>query len=124
MSDTPVSAHNPHFQRPDPYDDEISLLDLAITLAKHKKLIIGLPLAVAIVTAVVTLFMPVSYTATTRLLPRNISEGMIASFVKSQPMADSLISRFELKEAYRAKSIISASSLSAFRQTCLLRKCA
>jgi len=58
MPDTSELTDNPHFQRPDPYDDEISLLDLAITLAKHKKLIIGLPLAVAIVTAVVTLFMP------------------------------------------------------------------
>lgn len=36
MPDTSELTDNPQFQRPDPYDDEISLLDLAITLAKHK----------------------------------------------------------------------------------------
>ena len=69
MHDAPLSTGNPQFQRPDPYDDEISLLDLAITLAKHKKLILGLPIAVAVIVAAVTLFMPATYTATTKLLP-------------------------------------------------------
>ncbi|QEQ57254.1 Wzz/FepE/Etk N-terminal domain-containing protein [Chlorobium phaeovibrioides] len=105
MPDTSELTDNSHFQRPDPYDDEISLLDLAITLAKHKKLIIGLPLAVAIVTAVVTLFMPATYTATTTVLPRGGDKNILVSLVESQPMGDSLVVRLDLQSAYGVSSL-------------------
>src|SRR3970282_1984663 len=52
-----------------PDDDEISLLDLAIVLAKHKKLVLGLPLGAAIAAAIVTLLMSNIYTSTTKILP-------------------------------------------------------
>ncbi len=52
-----------------PVEDEINLLDLAVTLAKHKKLILGAPLVVAVVTAVLTSFSPDIYTADTLILP-------------------------------------------------------
>lgn len=50
-------------------DNEISLLDLAIVLAKHKKLILGLPFVTAVLAAGISLLMPNMYTATTKILP-------------------------------------------------------
>ena len=50
-------------------DDEISLLDILIVLAKHKKLILGLPLVAAILAAGISLLLPNWYTATTKILP-------------------------------------------------------
>src|SRR4051812_27478658 len=63
-----ISSHQPqatgHHR-----DDEISLLDILIVLAKHKKLVLGLPLIAAVVTAGITLLMPNWYTATAKILP-------------------------------------------------------
>ena len=52
-----------------PADDEISLLDLLIVLAKHKHLVLGVPLAAGILAAIISLLMPNIYTGTTRILP-------------------------------------------------------
>jgi uncharacterized protein involved in exopolysaccharide biosynthesis len=49
--------------------DEISLLDLLIVLAKHKRVILGVPFLVAIGAAIVSLLMPNVYTGITRILP-------------------------------------------------------
>jgi len=92
----PYTHYNPN----EGFDDEISLLDLAITLAKHKKLIIGLPLLVAVVAAVATALMPFTYTAETKLLPRGGDKNVLVSLLESQPAADSLVARFELQKAY------------------------
>lgn len=104
MPDTAYDRPTPEYRRQDPYDDEISLLDLAITLAKHKKLIIGLPLVVAAVTAVATMLMPATYTATTKLLPSGNANTLI-TLLQSQPMQDSLVARFRLQEAYGTATI-------------------
>src|SRR5882672_6980505 len=50
-------------------EDEISLLDLLIVLAKHKRIVLGVPAVVAIAAAVISLLMPNIYTGTTRILP-------------------------------------------------------
>src|SRR6266513_146049 len=50
-------------------EDEISLLDLLIVLAKHKRIVLGLPLFVAIAAAIVSLLLPNIYTGTSRILP-------------------------------------------------------
>src|SRR5438094_293739 len=50
-------------------DNEANLLDLLIVLAKHKKLVLGIPFAVAIAAAIVSLLLPNVYTGTTRMLP-------------------------------------------------------
>jgi uncharacterized protein involved in exopolysaccharide biosynthesis len=50
-------------------DDEVSLLDLLIVLAKHKRLVLGLPLAAAIFAAIVSSLLPNVYTGTTKILP-------------------------------------------------------
>jgi uncharacterized protein involved in exopolysaccharide biosynthesis len=50
-------------------DDEISLLDLLVVLAKHKGTVLGIPFVVAIGVAAVSLLLPNIYTGTTRILP-------------------------------------------------------
>src|SRR5258708_33452817 len=50
-------------------DDEISLLDLLIVLAKHKRIVLGVPFVAAVVAAIISLLMPNIYTGTTRILP-------------------------------------------------------
>src|SRR5947199_10741960 len=50
-------------------EDQISLLDSLIVLAKHKRLLIGLPIIAAIVAAIISLTLPNIYTATTGILP-------------------------------------------------------
>ena len=50
-------------------EDEASLLDLLIVLAKHKRIVLGFPLAVGVVASVVCVLMPNVYTGTARILP-------------------------------------------------------
>jgi len=50
-------------------EDEINLLDLLIVLAKHKRIVLGVPFGTAIVAALVSLFLPNIYTGTARILP-------------------------------------------------------
>ncbi len=107
-------------------DDGVSLLDLAIVLAKRKKLVVGLPLGAAIVAVIVTLLMPNIYTGTTRILPPQQNQStatamlnqlgglagiagqslglknpndLYVGMLKSRTVADNLIGRFELKKA-------------------------
>ncbi len=50
-------------------DDEVSLLDLLIVLAKHKRTVLGIPFVVAIAAVIISLLLPNIYTGTTRILP-------------------------------------------------------
>jgi len=50
-------------------DDEVSLLDLLIVLAKHKRIVLGVPFVVGIAAAIISLLLPSIYTGTTRILP-------------------------------------------------------
>ena len=110
-------------------DDEISLIDLAITLAKHKKLIIGAPLIVAIVVAIYSFFIPPIYTADVQMLPpqqqssasamlsqlgafggmggaagiKNPNDTYVA-MLKSRTIQDSMIKRFKLQSVYKTKT--------------------
>jgi LPS O-antigen subunit length determinant protein (WzzB/FepE family) len=61
MTDAPLPPTNHQSPITDP-EDEISLLDLAIVLAKHKTLILGLPFAAAVLAARVSLLLPNIYT--------------------------------------------------------------
>ncbi len=119
-----------HLTREESMEDEISLLDLAITLAKHKKLILGAPLIAAVLVAIVTLFMPSIYTADTQILPpqqqqsgaaamlnqlgalsgmgsatgiKNPNDVYIA-MLKSRTLQDNLIRRFKLQAVYETTS--------------------
>ena len=50
-------------------DNEINLLDLLIVLAKHKRIVLGIPFVTAIGAAVISLLLANIYTGTTRILP-------------------------------------------------------
>jgi uncharacterized protein involved in exopolysaccharide biosynthesis len=109
-------------------EDEVSLLDLLIVLAKHKWLVLGLPAAAAVASAIVALLLPNSYTGTTKILPPQQTQstsaviaqlGNLAGFsggaatagvknpndlyvgmLKSRTVADNLIQRFDLNKLY------------------------
>ena len=110
-------------------ESEINLLDLVITFAKHKKLILGAPLAAAIITIVFTFFSPDIYTADTQLLPPQQQSGASAmlsqlgalsgrgfaaggknpndiyiAMLKSRTLRDSMIRRFKLQSIYKTNT--------------------
>jgi uncharacterized protein involved in exopolysaccharide biosynthesis len=76
-----VSSTPEDIKQPGPAgdEDEISLLDLLIVLAKHKTLVLGLPFLAAVVALVIALVLPKIYTATTRLLPPQQKESSAAA---------------------------------------------
>jgi len=108
-------------------DDEISLLDLAIVLAKFKRLILGLPVLVGALTVGATLLMTPIFTATTAILPPQQSQStasallgqlgglagiagaatgiknpsdLYVGMLKSRTVADAMIARFDLVNYY------------------------
>lgn len=105
---------------------ESTILDLLIVLAKHKKIILGLPLAVAVISAGVSLALPNAYQATTKLLPPQQPQSgasalggaaglagmggmkspsdLYVGILKSRTVTDNLIARFDLKKRYDTKS--------------------
>ena len=109
---------------------EFTILDLLIVLAKHKKLILGLPLAVAVISAGISLALPNAYQATTKLLPPQQPQSgasallsqlggaaglagmgglknpgdLYIGILKSRTVTDNLVARFDLKMRYDTKS--------------------
>jgi tyrosine-protein kinase Etk/Wzc len=109
-------------------DDEFSLLDLLIVLAKHKILLLGLPTVAAAVSIAISLRLPDIYTGTTKILPprqtqstsaalaqpgslAGLAGGVVVSglknpndlyvgMLKSRTVADNLIQRFDLNKLY------------------------
>ncbi len=108
-------------------DDEISLIDLVIVLARQKWLLIGLPMFVGVVAVIISLRLPDVYTSSTNILPPQQGQssasamlaqlGSVAGLVggvggiknpndlyigmlKSRTVADNLIQRFNLKKYY------------------------
>lgn len=106
---------------------EMSLFPLLLILAKRKKLVLGLPLIAMIVAAGISMVLPPTFTANTKLLPpqqaqsgaaallsqlggmagavagsaglKNPSE-LYVGMLKSRTIADNLIQRFDLKKVY------------------------
>jgi uncharacterized protein involved in exopolysaccharide biosynthesis len=112
---------------------EIGLLDLAVVLALHKRLILILPLVAAAIAAVISLMQPNIYTATTRILaPQNqpnpalltqadnvagIAAGipglrspsdLYVGMLKSRTVADNLVRHHSLAKVYGRNSAGSA----------------
>jgi uncharacterized protein involved in exopolysaccharide biosynthesis len=108
-------------------DEELSVLDLLIVLAKYKLLVLGLPFVVALLAIGYALTLPNVYTASAKILPPKQSQsassallaqvGSLANLVggaggisgpndlyiammKSRTVADNLIRRFGLMELY------------------------
>lgn len=112
-------------------DDEINLLDYLIVLLKRKKLIIGITLGAAIITAIISLIMSPVYRAETKILPpqqsgSSLALGMLSQtggisdiataalglktpgdlyigILKSRTVADRIIDRFDLMKLYDAE---------------------
>lgn len=123
-------------------DDEIDLLDLAIVLAKHKRLLVGLPVFAGLVAAVVSLIMTPIYTGTTKIVPPQQAQsssaallGQLAAIggtgnfglknpsdlyvamIRSRSIADRLVERFDLKVVFRTEFLGDARKLLADRTT-------
>ena len=118
---------------PQKAEDEISLLDLLIVLAERKRVIFWVTTAFAVLAVVVSLLLPVRYTATVTLLPpqQNSSMGaalasqlgslgglaalagnslgiknpndMYVAMFQSQTVEDAMIKHFGLMKEYHAK---------------------
>jgi tyrosine-protein kinase Etk/Wzc len=118
-------------------DDELSLLDLLIVLAKYKLSIVLIIVAAAIGSALYALQLPNIYTATARVLPPQQSQPIAAAMLgqlgglagiaggslglknpielyvgmlKSRTVADHIIERFALQALYRADTMAATRS--------------
>ena len=105
----------------------VFLLDVAIVLAKHKRLVLGLPFGAALVTAAIVTILPETYTASAKILTPQQSQssaalllGQLGGFsggtasalglknpndvfvamLRSRSVADRLIEKFNLKGVY------------------------
>lgn len=109
-------------------DEQVNVFDLLIVLAKHKFLIVGFPLLVAVIVALYSLSLPNVYTATAKILPPQQSgsgaamallsqmggaagalgapkstNDVYVAMLKSRTVADNLIQRLNLMALYGAK---------------------
>lgn len=111
--------------------DDATFIEVMIVLAKHKRIIIGLPLLVALITGALSFFMPNIYKADTKLLPPQQAQsgasailsqlGGIAGLaagggmknpadvyvgmLKSKTVANKLIDNYSLKKVYGTDSL-------------------
>jgi uncharacterized protein involved in exopolysaccharide biosynthesis len=128
-TDPVIDSHNTReFERR--VQDDVTLFDIALVLAKYKKLVIGFPILLTSVTLAVLLIIPNTYTAATRIVPPQRNESTAAALLgnmpsgigiggtlgsvlglknpndlyvgilKSDTIADRLIERFKLQELY------------------------
>ncbi|WP_426078141.1 GumC family protein [Janthinobacterium sp. PSPC3-1] len=126
MNDTRTIVAESHG---DIVDSETGFIDLLIVLAKHKKLIIGLPLIVAIAAAGLSFAMPDVYKASSKFLPPQQAQSGAAALLsqlggaatglagiknpndlyigmlRSRTIADKLIGQYDLKKIYNTKSM-------------------
>jgi len=116
-----------------PRRSEVGFLDFALVLLRRKRLLLGIPLVVAVLTAVITMFMPNVYTATARILPPPQSQStatmmlnqlagltglgagtlgvknpndLYVGMLKSRTVADNLIQRFRLQQLYKQDTMV------------------
>jgi tyrosine-protein kinase Etk/Wzc len=119
--------------------DEINLLDYLIVILKRKKMIIGVTLSAALITALISIAMPPVYRAETRILPpqqssMGVASQLLAQFagdasglvggalgikkpndvyigmLKSRTIYDRIIDRFGLMDIYEARYMEDARS--------------
>lgn len=129
----PEHLPDPNSRNEEIIDDEISLLDLAIVLARHKKSIILSPLIAGVLVFALTFAIPNTYTAETKILPpqqqQSSTAALLASqlgalsgmagsslglknpndmyvgMLKSRTASDNLIRRFQLQKVYNKKTL-------------------
>jgi tyrosine-protein kinase Etk/Wzc len=108
-------------------NDDKGLVDLLLGLARHKRLVLGLPLAAAVLSAGLSLVLPESFKASAQLLPpqqAGSATAMLLSqlggmagaaagaanlkspnelyigMLRSRTVADNLVAKFDLKKVY------------------------
>jgi len=103
-------------------------VDAAIVLAKHKRVVIGLPVLAALISVAVSFALPSTYKATTKLLPPQQQQSSTSALLsqlgataagvaglknpsdlyigmlKSRTVADRIITKYDLKKVYEAES--------------------
>jgi tyrosine-protein kinase Etk/Wzc len=114
-------------------EDELSVLDLLIVLAKRKKLVLGLPLVAAVIAAGASLLMSNIFTARAIIMPPQQQQSNAAAMLgqlgalagvpsanlgiknpielyvgilNSRTIADSLIERFKLRQLYKTDTLV------------------
>lgn len=114
-------------------EGELKVLDLLIVLAKHKRLVLGLPLVVAAIAVAVALLLPKVYTGRALIMPPQQQQSSMAAalgqlgalagvptanlglknpgdlyvgILTSRTIADALIGRFKLKELYKTDTLV------------------
>lgn len=114
-----------------PPSDELYPLDVLIILAKRKKMIAYFTLGITLLAAIVSLLIPKTFTATTRVLPPQQSQSsafamlaqmnplaaslgrdlglknpgdLYVAMIKSRTVADNLINQFDLRKVYDKKT--------------------
>jgi tyrosine-protein kinase Etk/Wzc len=124
----------PNNEAQQPEDDEINLLDLLIVLVKHKKMILGVTFAAALLALGISLLLPNIYTATAKILPPQQGQSsasallsqlgggalgglaggalgiknpndLYLAMLKSRNITEKIAQRFELQKAYEAKTL-------------------
>ena len=115
-----------------PQRQDFPLMHFILVLAKHKKVVIGLPLVLAVLGSAISLALPNVYRAGTRLLPPQQAQSSAAALLsqlggaggiaagavgmknpsdlylgmlKSRTIGDKIISRFNLKKVYETDSL-------------------
>ncbi len=124
MTEPPNPTSNEQRTANNDPDDEFSLLDVLIVLAKHKMFILGMPFLVAVITAGYSLTLPNIFTASTKILQSQAQSGLSAmmaqyggiaglvsevasdknvyvAMLRSRYVADRLNQRFELMKRWR-----------------------
>lgn len=113
-------------------EDEINLLDLLIVLAKHKKMILSVTFAAALIAVGITLLMAKIYTGTAKILPPQQNQSsasallgqlgglaglaggamniknpadMYIAMLKSRTLNEKIVRRFDLQQVYQAKTL-------------------
>jgi uncharacterized protein involved in exopolysaccharide biosynthesis len=118
-----------------PEDEEISLLDMLLVLAKHKSMILRFCLAAALLAVMVALLLPNTYTGTARILPPQQSQSsasallnqlgglagigggslgiknpndLYVAMLQSSNIRETLAMRFNLQKVYRQETLTGA----------------
>jgi tyrosine-protein kinase Etk/Wzc len=112
-------------------ENAVNFIDILIVFAKHKRIILGVPLLAAVAALAVSFALPNSYQASTKLLPPQQAQSGAAALLaqlggpagavagvtglkgpndlylgmlKSRTIADKLIKKFELNKVYNTNS--------------------
>jgi uncharacterized protein involved in exopolysaccharide biosynthesis len=95
MDDTPAQGHSHFNQDATVETDEINLIDYLRVINKYRKMILSICAIAVIITAVISLLLPKTYSATASIVPPindlGGSSGLMASAMAMKAMKDSML---------------------------------